>query len=346
MTPEGSLFFVAFLPHPWPPSEVCLLLGGETAGQPIELLALTDGRFSVTIVPTKRSFVSQPIDFISNGPRSEMITITWTTSKLNLRIAGQLLLEDAAGGPRLLLPPQLPVPNEVSILDPGAVAACRKWIQNRKSKFGSPKSPRSNRRRKTIEEQASDLKTSVLVLRQLQRHVIAGHTYMLGALAGEMRACVYWRKDAQPDPNLNPLLLRMANLAELPLPVYFIPAIPEPSIIAESVMSYSPSEAPRLERRFLTEKVCDLQESLVTTVLRLGQSPGRTISALDLIAELAHTMGSAHYDEEASDFLEVMRSMKSEDGDQVTIFICETAEVIMSLSEWVLSELKSRQLIT
>ena len=57
-------------------------------------------------------------------------------------------------------------------------------------------------------------------------------------------------------------------------------------------------------------------------------------------------MGASHYDEDASDFLDVMYKMKAEQGDQVTIFMCKTADALAFLSEWVLSELKTRDIIT
>jgi len=50
-------------------------------------------------------------------------------------------------------------------------------------------------------------------------------------------------------------------------------------------------------------------------------------------------------DEDASNFLDVMESFKTSDGDELTNFMCQTAETVASLSEWVLSELKVRNLI-
>ena len=99
------------------------------------------------------------------------------------------------------------------------------------------------------------------------------------------------------------------------------------------------------ERLYGTDQVSDLQESLISTLLRLGPSPGRTIKARDLIKELANTMGSSHYDHDASDFLEVLQKMGTAQGDSVMVFMCQTADVLISLSEWVLSELKTRNII-
>jgi hypothetical protein len=309
-------------------------------------VALIDGRISLTVRPPERSFISQPIDINSSKPRFDLIEIIWSPSELSLRVSGLKLLPDTPGATTLLLPPPIPAPsNEVSINDPNAIAACQNWIQNRRSKFSKPKPTRTNRRPKTIEEQADDLRTSIYVLKTLQQNIITGNRHLLGMLAAEMRACVYWAQDTLPDRNYNPLLLRMASLADLPLPVYFMPEIPVPPLIESADMRLTFANAPRVRREFKRDEVRDLQESLKTTVLRIGQSPIRAITALELIKELAHTAGASHYDEDASEFLDIMRQMKTEQGDQVTIFMCQTAEVLASLSDWVLSELKTRNLI-
>ena len=77
----------------------------------------------------------------------------------------------------------------------------------------------------------------------------------------------------------------------------------------------------------------------------LGPSPGRLNSSLELIRDMAHTIGAAHDDEDASDFLDAMHSMKGAQGDQATIFMCQTADTLASLSDRVLSELRSRNVI-
>jgi len=105
------------------------------------------------------------------------------------------------------------------------------------------------------------------------------------------------------------------------------------------------ANAPRVERMFATDQVCDLQQSLLTTVLRFGPSPGRVITGLELMKELAHTMGAAHYDEDLSSFMDVMHNLRASDTDQAVTFMCQTADTLASLSEWVLSELKKRNII-
>jgi hypothetical protein len=340
--PEGTVAFVARLPFPWPPPRSWVLQAIEGADK-FELTALPNARLSLTI--GQRSFISQPIDINSARPRFVVLLIAWSASTLRVRIAQQELLEDSPGVPILVLPPPRSVAEEISTNDPNAVAACQKWIQNRKAKFAQPASPRPDRRLKTTDEYAHDLRASIHRLRLYQQLTLAGQNFVLGTLAGELRACLYWTQDAQRERSYNPLLLRMASLADLPLPVYFVPEIPTRPSIPSAQLTYELANAPRTIRLFATDQVHDLQESLISTVLQFEVPPARNISARDLIKELAHTMGAAHYDEDASEFLDALYKMKTSRGDQLTILICQIADAVASLSEWVLSELKTRNLI-
>jgi hypothetical protein len=349
MSQESDMFVVMRLPYPWPPAEPYLLCGGNANGLDFELFALNDGRIELKTSNIATSFISQPIDIQSDRPAWTMLRMTLTASDSSLEFSGQTLLKDAPHVPRLLLTSaQGLVLQEFSVNDPSANTACQNWIQNRRSKFSQPQTSRPDRRPKTIQEQGQDLIASIYRLRHLQQLTRAGNRHLLGTLAGEMRASVYWPKgrDTQPDRNWSPLLLRMASMADLPLPVYSIPDIPEPQMVKDAIVRLELSKAPRIERMFATDQICDLQEALIKTVLRLGPAPGKVITALELIKELAHTMGAAHYDEDASSFMDVMHSMKSSEGDQATIFMCQTADTLASLSEWLVSELKTRNLIS
>lgn len=341
---EGTLYKVVRLPS-WPPPQPHLIFSSSE----LELVGLIDGRLRLYISSSNRVVISQGIDTNTTKPRWDICTVVWTASgDVTLYISGIALIEDAPGVPTVVLPLQPSVPDEVSTNEPTAAVMCQEWIQNRAAMFRAAPTPRRDRRSKSRVEQITDLRNSILRLRYLTQQIAEGNTFLLGTLAGEMRASVYWPKgkDTEPPRNYNPLLLRMANIGRLPLPVYFVP---EPktreTLIADAVMT-AMLDPPRLHREFLSEQVRDLQESLITTVLRLGKSPGRIITALELIKELAHTDGASHYDEDASEFVETLQQIRSSRGHQVTIFTCQIAETLASLSEWVLSELTKRNLTT
>ncbi len=272
---------------------------------------------------------------------------------LQLLLSGDLLEEDRPGVPKHTLNSSLPaVPNENSFDDPNAAVACQSWIQKRQQKFASTTAVRVERHLKTLRDQAEDLRNSALNLRDLREQVLVGKPRLLGHLAAELRSSIYWLRgpnnqgDSQPARNYNPLLLRLASVADLPLPVYCVSSPPFPTLSSLSVR-FEPLNAPRTYRLLKTDQVQDLQESLVNTILQLGpHSAARSISALEAIAEFAHTMGVSHYDEDASNFLDMMESIKTSEGDALTNFMYHTAEAVESLSEWVLSELKARSLIS
>ena len=346
------VFLPMWLPYPWPPSVGLLLLSAEHEGQEVSISVLPDGRFTVRV--SSLSLISQPVDIHGARPEFALIEIVRVENALELLLSGDLLLEDKPGGPRHTLKPGLPpIPHENSFDDPNAVVACQSWIQKRRQKFSSPASVRGERHLKTLQDQADDLRNSALNLRDLQEQVLANKPRLLGHLAAELRSSIYWPRgtnnqgDSQPPINYNPLLLRMASVADLPLPVYgSLSPPPFPNIGSLSVR-FEPLNAPRTYRLLKSDKVHDLQESIVKTIIQLGPHPaGRSISALNAIKEFAHTMGVSHYDEHASNFLEVIESIKTSDGDELTNFMCHTAEAVASLSEWVLSELKVRNLIS
>jgi hypothetical protein len=137
----------------------------------------------------------------------------------------------------------------------------------------------------------------------------------------------------------------MASKADLPLPVY---CTPEDTPIPKVISNMDPRimlEVPRIDSIFPSDKVFDLQQILLRTVAFVGPTPIRELSGRNLIKELAHTAGAAHYDSDTSDFVEVMRKIIGGSGDQVMAFFCGTASTLVILSEWVLSELKLRRII-
>jgi hypothetical protein len=340
---EGTVPFVLVLPHPWPPAESVILHRQPFEAVTFELNARFDGKISLTVTDTNysnvRKFISQPIEVLGSRPRPTTLILFWDSSRCWLRMSGQDLLADADRVPSFRLPALLALPIGKSFDEPNAHSVCQPWITRRATKFAAPRIPKPNRHAKTINEEVADLQNSVARIDDLRNLVVGGKKHMLGTLAGELRASVYWKREAGPERSYNPLLLRMASKSDLALPVFSVPSGPEPPIISEAIFSFVPN-IPRLERLFPTDELSDLQEWLSGTVMRVGPSPGKLLTAKEVILELSVTMGAAHYDEDASDFLELMKSMESFRLDQLSTFICQTASTISSLSEWVLSRFK------
>src|SRR5215204_519692 len=139
MSNEAHLFALMILPHPWPPSNPSLLVGGEANGLPFQLIALPDSRIQVNTPSPTTSFISQPVDILSDTPQWALLELMLTAIESGLLISGQPVRKDAPGVERLLIKAiQGLVPPELSIIDLSAVSACQQWIQNRKDKFAQP----------------------------------------------------------------------------------------------------------------------------------------------------------------------------------------------------------------
>ena len=152
--------------------------------------------------------------------------------------------------------PELKVPKEKSFLASDAITACQPWIDNRRAKFAASKPPRLGRKVKSIEDEAQDLRNSSASMNHFLQEISNGNDFLIGALAAEMRATIYWPngRDDKPDDQWNPLLLRMASKANLPLPVYCVPdRVAEPPIVANADLRFT-MDYPRISAVFPSEK--------------------------------------------------------------------------------------------
>jgi len=352
---EGTVCVDAVLPYPWPPPKATLVSETPFDTRLFRITAQIDGTISFVVTDSSDGkslgFVSQPFNVLGNRPRPVHLVMLHDSSKCYAKLfsMGVLydLLPNAPNVPAITLV-ALVMPLDKSFANPNATAICKEWIDNRRAKFISPPQTRIGRKSKSVEAEAEDLRSSSLRMNHFVEGIRGGNTFLLGSLAGEMRASIYWPdgRDAKPDAQYNPLLLRMASKADLPLPVYCVPeAAPLPPAVADTVLQVD-MDTPRITAIFPHEKIFDLQSVLLRTlVVRSIQIPGGKISGRNLIRELAHTMGSAHYDPDASEFVDLLGAIIGGQGDQVTSFMCETASTLVSLSEWVLSELKQRKVI-
>lgn len=324
---------------------------GPFGDRAYRIVGQPDGTILFTVIDEKSNksldFVSQPFVIRGNKPRPIALVILadddkcWVKQLSMGNVAD--ILPNSPGVSPIILTELVTLPGK-SFQSPNAVAECQPWIDNRRLKFAATKQVRPDRQSKSIDEEAQDLRNSILRINHFLRGIREGNQFLLGTLAGELRATVYWPKgrDDKPDAQYNPILLRMASKASLPLPVYCVPDVPFPPAVPIDVRIKM--DTPRIESVFPSERIYDIQSILVRTVVYITQPP-KEISGRDLIKELAHTMGAAHYDAENSDFIEVMHKMISGDADQVTHYLCDLGSAVAELSEWVLSELSRLKLI-
>jgi hypothetical protein len=216
----------------------------------------------------------------------------------------------------------------------------------RRHHYGSAKqNPRKNRRIKQLDEQLAELDAAHSNLGTLLNAITAGYVPLVGLLAAELRALVYWNGFTY-----SPLLLRLAGRLDLPLPIYHVPATGAPPVVQEAVLRIN-SQAPSLERYFGGHVLVDLQDWLSEVVVAgkfNRSSPANQdqeddqLTAKALLLDMATTMGSAHYDEDVPDTLDAVQRIRMFETDALTGFLIKCGVVVHGLCGYVLRKASAR----
>lgn len=344
VTDQLSVAFT-FIPPKWPlPSERCIF-GTPANDRECAVYALPSGKLKASIFTSAGQelacFVSQPLNVLG----AFRACITWDASVgILVYLNGLVIASEQASDATLTVNEMFEgnegvVPKE-SVFHPSAVAACATWVANRKAKF-STGTIRAGRRPKTPGEEADDLQRSAQILGVVGEQVLHGQTALIGTLAGEIRASVYWEKDTAPDRGYSPLLLRMASKADLHLPVYPPAKFGKPLNPLYSDADFGDMGEVASFMGDPRWPVCDLQEWLRSPKFHYG-SGSPPVSVKQLIAETANTLGAAHYDADVSEAVTVPRNVVSGHLNILAQFLGETAVNLSALSQWVLGELKSK----
>jgi hypothetical protein len=282
-----------------------------------------------------------------SGPGRVLVTTVYQGPNCQLYINGNELAAYAPGMTARLIEVSDAGSGVISVDHPDAAAACQDWIGKRQAKFARPERHRGDRRIKTLQEQAHDLQDALLSLIYVTNGVREGKLYLRGHLASALRALVYWQNDDRPDANYNPLLFRLASRADLPLPVF---AIGEsdgdmPDIIRAADLHLT-GNFPEIVHTAPAQHLVDLQDWLLMPAL-IDRSSGtcRTIDYRSLIAEFANTLGSSHYGEEASELLDIAETMGTGYMSALVTRLVQSACAVSFLGEWVLQELRNRNLM-
>lgn len=342
---EGTIFIVIRFPKPWPPHNEGEIFSSEQNGTRITLEATTGGCLVFLVADGQTELVkfkSQPIRIVDGG--MAIFDVAWKLSKVEMRLNGMNVKSyHEAGNSELLVetkdhfiqePPALAHPN--------AANNCQEWMEWRRNRYSNPKaSTKKNRRLKTLDEQVAELRNAVASLIDLVALVQSGKQHLLGHLATELRALVYWN-----GKHYSPLLLRIAGRFNLPLPVYMLPddSSNEPSILKEAQQRFRTNE-PSLIKKLPNQKIVDIQEWLSSPIqnalINRGDSGKSsiqedTINAKDLILDAATVLGSAHYDEDLPDHLEMLYRMNIFGTPALASFLLRTANLIVEISQFVL----------
>jgi hypothetical protein len=343
-TEEGTLFVVVRFPAPWPVPRDFIVFHKPTEHGAAEIKANPDARLILTVYAANGStvlhtFRSCPLTIVGDG--LVILSAQWGLGICSLRINQSAIEQEGNTVTEIFATQRLPK-QDLSINHADAATVCANWVQRRQAKFAVR--PRLRRARyKTIQEESADLHRALLCLEDLRIQLIGGKAHLLGLLAAELRALTYWQKDDSPDHGYNPLLLRMASKADLPLPVYGMKDFTRPPGPQASI--HLSGDVAKLRRAFATEELVDLQHWMKRILFEIDLPPVTAMTAKELISETANSLGASHYDEDVSAFVSALREMTAGDRNALLRLLCDLAETVGALGEWVLSELKRRGLI-
>jgi hypothetical protein len=181
-------------------------------------------------------------------------------------------------------------------------------------------------------------------LHHLAAQAMSGKVHLGGHLATELRAMVHWEKDTERDNGYNPVLLRLANMGDLPLPVFARPEPPSPA--PQDKMLYRIiGNPPELYQTSRKQQLMDLQDWLLTTaVSEVDAATGtvKTLSVKELISETANVLGPAHYDEDIATGVDIMQNMVSAHVDYLVRFLSGVSDFVKFQSDWVLDQLNKQ----
>jgi hypothetical protein len=311
----------------------------------LELHAEPDGGLTFAVRDGEAQLEHHTQQIELSGPGWTILSVTWRSGSAELHLGGETLLsrEVAGSASKLIRMTEHQVGVEPVWNDPEAASACVNWMKWRTQAYGGqPEGPRPGRRMKSGDEQAQDLSLGVQSLRDLSRFVHEGHRHLLGHLAVELRALVYWN-----GRNYDPLLLRLAARAGIPLPVYVIPDKPRPPA-KEGLAIHVRRGEPSIVKTIPTQTIVDLQQWLTSRVLSERTAPNqggagelRHLTVKDLIAEVAETLGPAHYDQDVPFAIENLSRIEGPTADEVTLVLLMAASIVTELSEYVLASLQT-----
>lgn len=344
---NGATFWVMNpWPSPWPPVSPGQFYFQEIGdGRFWRLMGHVDGHIEIILVSgTGEILRSHHVQCIEAPPNTRaIVAFMWTLETIEFYINGRPLEQFRDDAAVFVIDSKSQPLSPLSIENPDANQACHHWIEWRKRRFPQLKNQKvkSNRRVKTDFEEIEDLRRSLASLRLLLERSKDNDLFLAGHLAAELRALVYWVKD--DDRSYNPLLLRIANKAHLPLPVYgFRELIPLPSNIPIPRL-HLVGNGLTLTKSAPKHELMDLQDWLLTEAIQLNvfslPDRSRSITNAVFISEAANTLGCAHYDEDTSEFFDEMFKMGT-NVEAYYSYLFHIADGVSVLCEWVLFKLQ------
>jgi hypothetical protein len=299
---DFTTFLVIAFPRPWPVASRITLSRQSFDGRIVLLIAHPDGHLEVAAgregygIEVRSHFQQIRI----SGPLHNwtVVVVRWDGRRLRLNLTGgELKVLSEADGRAFAVREQPQLAATRSVDDPNAKAACQKWVDARNARFTKKQAPSSRgpSRPKLLEEQLDELVDAVEALANLVESAKAGKKSLFPPLAAQLRGLIYWPNDR---PTWNPLLYRLASINSLALPVYSVPFSPSEKEVIKDADYLIYNLVPAVVRCAPGDVVMDLQEYMVSTLLRVKTAEGeRRISIEEALGATANSLGAAHYDD-------------------------------------------------
>lgn len=280
-------------------------------------------------------FTSVPIDFPKNG--EGVVYVSWGGTGVNVSLGPDDIPAYSATDVvhYLQLTPQFPGTGERSFNDPDAAYRCTPWTDWRRTHLSGNEVP-AGRITKTLPEQLADLSDAANRIRDLLGLLEAGQTHWAGVLAVELRALVHWReKDFLTSKGSNkhksiPLLFRVAQYRDLPLPVYMFAPQQRPT----SDVTQIRSDTFTLAHISGHQRVGDVQQWLSHPAL-FDPVEG-TWGMKDLIASYAETKGPGHYDTGVPSVFDLLSRGGAGNATTTVEYLSKVGRGVHTLTEHVL----------
>lgn len=356
VVPQSGFDQVVPFPLPWPMSHRQRIFSHSSGSWVAHIYSDQDGCLELVVFENETqviSYKSQPVRILGPGP--VYLSAEWSGPNVELILHGVTLLsQDICDGQVCEVLPIQHIPETQSSFDkPDAKTACAFWMDFRKQHYGAEKTkPEKNRQLKTSAEQFIELYRAQQSLIDLNSLILDGHNHLLGHLVTELRALLFWpklNKDGRISNKYNPLLLRLAGRLDLPLPMYKIPELEEMpdfhevSHLFEQFPSLFIPKEPSLFKSHPNHKLVDCQDWLSSCILKrnsINQETGEVIrqefTVKCLIHEAANTLGTAHYDEDVPQMVQLLRELKVLETSQFVAVMLQISEITVNLAGYIL----------
>ena len=299
--PKGTAIFQAVFPKIWPPQEPIALFTSFTNRGILELLVDTSGDLTVQLHSGEESaqlFRSAPLEFW--GGDLGIVVFYWSDTKITVKIEEVKIPSISASREVCLikLKERLLGDRSSSFSSPKAADACLHWMQWRKEKLNSLGVPNS-RTAKSLTDQVRELQFATQRIIEIVEMLKQGDMYWLGSLAIELRSLLSWKdrdyvKNSRKRNIQVPLLFRIAQYRNLPLPVYVKREYNNREPFANSdVVLRSLGNNFSTVHEYASQKLTDIQDWLSSVALAEGNT---FFEVREVIAWYTETLGPGHYD--------------------------------------------------